>query len=208
MKNLEENEMVNFDWKAAIGRLAPTLAGMFGTPIMGAGVGLLCKVLGLEATPENAQLVAEQAAAGQLTGEQLIALRKAESDAKLALEELGLSYNYKTNELEVRNTESARAREVAIKDKTPAIGFYACSLGFFSLLIILAFHSVPESSRDLLNIMLGALGLAWGNQVKYYYGGAAGDDRVNEMLHSSIPANGKENSGLSLKTDSVPDPSK
>lgn len=200
--------MSSFDWKGAIGTLAPTLAGMFGTPVMGAGVGLLCKVLGLEPSPENAQAVAEKAAAGQLTGEQLVALRKAESDAKLALEELGLSYNYKTNELEVSDRQSARAREIAVKDKTPAIGFYFCTAGFFGLLGILAFHSVPDTSRDLLNIMLGALGLAWGNQVKYYYGGAAGDDRVNEMLHNSLPTNGKENSGLSRKTDSIPETSK
>jgi hypothetical protein len=38
--------------------------------------------------------------------------------------------------------------------------------------------------------MLGALGLAWGNEVKYYYGGAAGDEKVNAMLHNSTPTDG------------------
>ena len=181
---------MSFDWKATIGSLAPTLAGIFGSPVAGVAVGALCKAFGLEATPENAQKIAEQAAAGSLSGDQLVALRKVEADVKIQLAKMGFDYNLEEDRLETTDRDSARNRQIQLKDKTPQVGFYVVSIGFFSLLVVLAFHQVPESSRDLLNVMLGALGVAWTSMVKFFYGGSKDDVAVNEMLHRSTPVDG------------------
>jgi hypothetical protein len=182
---------MGFDWKATIGAVAPTLAGIFGSPVAGMAVGALCKAMGLEPSPENAQKIAQQAADGTLSGADWAKIKQAEIELQAQLHKLDLEYNAKSGELEVSDRASARAREIAVRDKTPAIGFYFTTLGFFGLLALLAFHAAPEGSRDLLNIMLGALGLAWGNQVKYYYGGGKDDASVNDMLHRSTPMDPK-----------------
>lgn len=90
---------VNVDWKATIGKFAPIVAGMLGGPAAGAVAGGLCSILGLENTPENVAKVAEAAAAGNLTGDQLVALRKLESDAKIQLAKMGMDYDLQKEEL-------------------------------------------------------------------------------------------------------------
>lgn len=35
-------------------------------------------------------------------------------------------------------------------------------------------HTVPNDSKDVLNIMLGALGTAWITVVAYFYGSSSG----------------------------------
>jgi len=120
--------MSGFDWKGAIGKLAPTIAGLMGSPVAGVGVSLLCNVLGLEPSPENAMKAAEQVAAGSLTGDQLVTLRKAEAEAKNQLAKMGLDYDIAKNELVFKDRDSARAREVAVRDWTPRILAYSVAM--------------------------------------------------------------------------------
>ena len=107
---------MSFDWKGTIGTLAPTLAGIFGTPVAGVAVGALCKAFGLAPSPENAQALAEKAAAGSLSGDQLVLLRKAESDAKIALTKLGFDYNLEEDRLIISDRANARDREIKTGD--------------------------------------------------------------------------------------------
>lgn len=178
---------MSFDWKATIGTVAPALAGIFGTPVAGVAVGALCKAFGLAPSPENAAKIAEQAANGALSGDDWAKIKLAEIDAQAQLRKMDLDYSLAEDKIVASDRDSARNRQIVMRDNTPAIGFYVTSIGFFALLILLAFHQVPESSRDLLNVMLGALGLAWGNQVKYFYGGSKDDVSINDMLHKSVP---------------------
>lgn len=178
------------DWngvKGLIGKFAPWIATSLGGPAAGMGVKALCGALGLDpetTKPEDVEALFKQ---GQLTGDQLLAMKNADQTFQLKMKELDFGSIKDLEGLAVDDRKNARQREIETKDKTPAIGFYVTSVMFFTLLIVLIFHQAPDGSRDLLNIMLGALGLAWGNQVKYFYGGAAGDDKVNAMLHQSTP---------------------
>jgi hypothetical protein len=177
---------MSFDWKGTIGTLAPTLAGIFGTPVAGVAVGALCKAFGLAPSPENAQALAEKAAAGSLSGDQLVLLRKAESDAKIALTKLGFDYNLEEDRLVISDRDSARKREIEIRDWTPRILAYGVTLGFFGLLVFMMKWNVPGPNKDMLNIMLGALGGAWIQIVSYYFGSSAGSSKKDETIKAIV----------------------
>ena len=179
--------MSGFDWKGAIGTFAPKLAGLLGTPVAGIAVAGLCNILGLEPSPENAQKAAEQIAAGQLTGDQLIALKKLEADSVAQLQKMGLDYDLQTEQLVATDRASARQREMTVKDWTPKILAYGVTAGFFGLLAFMLKHEIPNSSKDVLNLMLGSLGTAWISIIAYYFGSSHTDADTKTMLYNSTP---------------------
>lgn len=177
-----------FDWKATIGSVVPTLAGILTcNPVAGVAVGALCKALGMEPSKENAQKVAEDFASGQLSGDQLVALKKAEAEAIAQLKKMDLDFDLEEDKIVASDRASARSREISVRDRTPAIGFYLITAGFFGLLGLLLFHNVPESNKPVLYTMVGSLGTAWVGAVQYYYGSTKGDTDKTKMLYESTP---------------------
>lgn len=175
-----------FSWKATIGTVAPVLAGIFGTPAAGVAVAALCKAAGMEATPENAQKIAEQG----LSGDQIVMLRKVEADVKIQMAKLGMDFDVQTDELTFKDRDSARNREIQVRDHTPAIGFYLITLGFFGLLAMMLFHVIPDENKTVLTLMTGSLGTAWVSCIGYFYGSSASSKRKDELLFNSTPTEG------------------
>jgi hypothetical protein len=133
-----------FDWKGTIGRFAPTVAGLIGGPAAGVAMSGLCSILKLEPSPENAKKVAEAVAAGTLTGEQLVELRKLESDAKTQLAKMGMDYDLEKGEL-VFKTEQAYLADVEDARKANAnnkgtFWMGVCILGVFAVLMALVLY--------------------------------------------------------------------
>ena len=62
-------------------------------------------------------------------------------------------------------------------------------VGFFLLLYFLIFSGVPETNKDLLNLVVGALIGSFATVVGYFYGSSAGSAQKTEMLAKQ---NGKE----------------
>ena len=86
---------------------------------------------------------------------------------------------------ELDDLANARGREIALRDKTPAVLAYGVTIGFFGILAYMIARGVPEGS-EALYIMLGALGAAWSNVVGYYYGSSSGS-----ALKTHVMANKK-----------------
>jgi hypothetical protein len=83
--------------------------------------------------------------------------------------------------------DSARKREIAVKDKVPAILAFAITSGFFATLFFVFGHGVKAEARDMANIMVGTLGTAWVGVVSYYFGSSRGSDRKTELLAGGQP---------------------
>lgn len=93
-------------------------------------------------------------------------------DSKMA--ELQTSAELKLAELETTDRNSARQREVQVKDLTPSILAYGITVGFFSVLFYMLNYEVPIAEREVLFVMLGSLGTAWTGIIAYYFGSSAG----------------------------------
>lgn len=156
-------------WNAAkgvLGVVAPTLATAVGGPFAGVATRAIIGALGLAPDTKPEDVAATVAGA---TPEQLVALKQAELDFTAKMKQLDID----AAKLAYDDTANARAREVSVRDHTPAVLGYAITGGFFGLLGLMMFHALPPDSKDLLNIMLGALGTGFTLMLSYYYGSSS-----------------------------------
>lgn len=166
-----------------IGALAPTIASALGGPLAGMAVTGLASALGLE--PAAAQTPQGQAdmlkKLGLMDAATVAAMQKAEDDFKLALSQQNIDLA-KINEA---GTESARTMQIQTKSITPTALAVFVTFGFFGLLTLLAFHTVPSANQNTLMTMLGALGAAWSSIINFFFGSSAGsqakDDTIKRM---------------------------
>lgn len=85
-----------------------------------------------------------------------------------------------------KDRESARQREVTVKDKTPANLAYFLTCGFFGLLAFMVSYPLPTGSERVIDMMLGSLGTAWLAAIYYYYGTSAGSDKKHDLIDKLV----------------------
>ncbi len=178
--------MSTFDWKGTIGKVAPWIATALGGPAAGLAIDAVCKAAGLAPSLENAQKAAEMAAAGSLTGEQFLALRQSEDAFKLKMQEMGYKLVTDLEEIAFKDRDSARQREIKTGDMTPKILAFGVTVGFFGLLGYMLKWDIPPANKDILNIMLGALGGAWVSIISYYFGSSSSSRAKDETIHKVV----------------------
>lgn len=178
------------DWKNVVGKVAPVLGAALGGPLGGAAVSAIADALGLSEKTEEA---VKNALSGT-TPEQLLALKKADQDFAVRMEELGLkkeelSFTNEKDQLQIAagDRDSARKREMAVGDHTARNLAYAITIGFFSVLFTLMFAEVDTGAKEILYVMLGSLGTAWTSVMAYYFGSTAGSKLKTELLSKAEP---------------------
>jgi hypothetical protein len=70
--------------------------------------------------------------------------------------------------------DSARNREIQVRDRTPKILAYLVTAGTFGMLVFMLFKPIPTENRDIVNIMQGVLSSTVGHIVAHYYGSTKG----------------------------------
>lgn len=78
--------------------------------------------------------------------------------------------------------KSAREREMAVKDRMPAVLAILITAGFFGTLGYMLKYGVPPEGSEVLYMMLGTLGTAWIGVIGYYYGTSAGSQTKNQII--------------------------
>ena len=176
------------NWKDILGKIAPTAATLLGGPFAGLAVGAITQALGLnkvDGSPPESPMQAIQTALtqGQMTGEQIVALKQAELDLQKHLADNGISLE----QIAASDRDSARKREEVVKDNTPKVLAYSVTIGFFGTLGMLMSGNVSTVGHDVLLVMIGSLGTAWTGIISYYFGSSAGskskDDAINNALN-------------------------
>lgn len=172
------------DLTAILKTVAPWIGTALGGPLGGMAVEAASNALGLSDKTADSL---KQALSGA-TPEQMLALKAADQKFSLDMQSLGFAHLEALEKLGNDDRSSARQREMTVKDATPMILAYGVTIGFFGVLAAIMFCTIPGSSRDVLNIMLGSLGTAWTGVIAYYFGSSSGSDRKTELLANSTRA--------------------
>lgn len=182
------------DWSKVasnINSTAPLLAGLVGGPVglgVTAAAAIISHALGTPSDPAFVEPALNEPGA-------LEKIRQAESANSLQLQQLmvtaaqsSLAHEADMARIAASDTANARAMGVANRDWVPKVLAMAVTTGFFGILLLMAFQPLPGSNKDLVNVIVGALGTAWISIIGYYFGTSVGSMRKTELLAKpSVP---------------------
>lgn len=175
---------------SALGSIAPTLATMLGGPLAGTAVGALVNAFGLPATATVTDIT-KVVQTGAMTPEIIARVREADQQHAEKLKQMEidvLALNQKHAEAfaadEVADRSSARAREVAVRDWTPAALAWLVIIGSIALAAMVVTGNVTKDPT--LAVQVGVvIGYVF-NEAKavlgYYFGSSRGSDEKSRDL--------------------------
>ncbi|NWG92592.1 MAG: hypothetical protein HXY21_08810 [Parvularculaceae bacterium] len=161
--------------RKAIAKTAPKIAAELGGPLAGAAVAAIARaIFGKDGATEEelADAVANADA------EQLIALRRAENEFRLALRNAALE----ERRIDTGDRASARDRQAKMRDWTPSILGALIIAGFFITLAAMLAKKLPAGAETEFSIMLGALATMTAAVVNYFFGSSAGSREKTMLL--------------------------
>jgi hypothetical protein len=177
------------NWLATLEKLAPTVASAFGTPLAGMAVSALESALG--ATGVDA--IQQKIESGQLTGDQVVAMKKADQDFAARMKELDIDLT----KLQLADVADARAREVAVKDSTPRELAFMMISGFFVISVVILggliflpdnMTKIPGPAWALIGSILTYLFEESGGATSYYFGTTQGSSDKNSTITKALTA--------------------
>lgn len=163
---------MNLDWLKTI---APTVATALGGPLAGVAVAAISKAFGWDTN--DVTRVMDTLKTGALSGEDVVKLKIAEMDLQKFEQEQG----FKFAELEVRDRESARNREAAVKDNTNAILAYTV-VGSFIAMVAGTLLGYAKADTALAGTLIGYLSAKGEQVLAYYFGSSSGSSLKTRML--------------------------
>lgn len=166
------------DWKKIIAEISPTIGMALGGPIGGMAAKVVCDVFGLNKEASGDEI---NTALYNATPEQLLALKKADNDFKIQIEQL----NINLESIAEKDRESARQRQAAMHDWTPNVIATLIITGWLIMQWYLVMHAIPADNRELIMRMLGILDGALMLVLSFFFGSSAGsrnkDDTIANM---------------------------
>lgn len=154
---------------------APNLAQALGGPLAGLAVREIgSRVFGIE----DADLAAVESALQRPSTEDLMKLREADAKFRAEITKAGVELE----RVAMEDRDSARDRQVELRDWTPSILGALILCGFFGVLAALMFFDLPEGAADVFKIMVGAMGAMTTQVGNYFFGSSAGSAAKNGML--------------------------
>lgn len=169
------------DWKALITTVAPWIGTALGGPLGGMAVTAVANAFGLSDTTEAS---IKQAISGA-TPEQMLALKTADQDFSLKMQELGFKQITDLEALAAGDRKDARDLLKVTRSNIPAVLSVLVTTGYFGILIgmMKGFFTVSDSQALLL--MLGSLGTAWGMVMAFWFGTTNEGSKKTDLLAQS-----------------------
>lgn len=164
--------------------VAPTIASAVLGPLGGVAVAGIAKIFGLDgATVED---VTKHITDGRMTPEQLAAIKQLEMQYQNDERERQFKYS----ELEFKDVDSARNREVQVKDNTNKILAYLIVVAFITMVgTTLAGWTQVESV--LAGTLIGYLSAKCEQVLSYYFGSNKSSARKTELIAQGAPVETK-----------------
>lgn len=164
---------------STIGAVAPAIATALGGPLAGLAVGAIANVFGLGAGATNEQISAAVAGA---TPADMLALKKADQDFAIKMEEIGVSLE----DIAFKDRQSARDRAKAMNDYTPQlVGVLVLGVWAVINFQLLNLESRPVIAPELVGRILGMVDSATVMFLAWLYGtnrsSAAKDATISKL---------------------------
>lgn len=198
---------MKFDFIAAIKNIAPIVAGTFGTPLAGLAVKAICATIPDDSTRAEVEKahsdnpvtgglekISELFAKGVINAAQI---KQAELAHTEHMAELGYKNIADLEKIAADDRDSARKREMAIKDNTPANLAYMIISGFFvlaaaELVAIMGYPDlvakIPGQGWLVIGNISGYLAAEAKAAASYYFGSSSSsrskDDTLAEIAKS------------------------
>lgn len=178
---------MSIDVKKIIGTAAPWLATALGGPLAGQAVSAIASAMGLkpDARIEDIQ---KALAAGQLTGDQLVAMKQAELQFQAAMQQAGFQNEKDLASIAEQDRDSARQREAKVMDWTPRVLAYLI-VGSFIGVVIATLAGWSRVDSVLAGTLIGYLSAKCEQIVAYYFGSSAGSAEKTALLAQAQPIN-------------------
>ncbi|ABV74308.1 hypothetical protein BA3_0023 [Thalassomonas phage BA3] len=141
-----------------VAEFAPLLGSVVGGPAGGAIGSVIASAFGVEDKPEAIIQAVKS------DPEAAIKLRKIEMDNKAELERI------KMEEAKAVIADKQNARANHKHSNMPAILSGVLSLVIVGIIYLLFYTPVPEESKDVLFVILGAVMKEWGGAMQYWFG--------------------------------------
>ncbi len=165
------------DW---IKTIAPMLGTALGGPLGGAAAAFIADKLGIES--KTVEAVTEVLNSGKMTPDQISAIKLAEMDFKKFLE----SNKIKMEEIAAADRNSARNREVQVKDNTNKILAFTV-VGAFIAMVGATLMGFAKVESVLAGTLVGYLSAKAEQVLAYYFGSSAGSKDKTALLAKAEP---------------------
>lgn len=158
-------------------------AATAGNPLLGLVANFVGTKLGVakvEPTPEGIDAAINLA--GEKDPDVLLKLQQADVEFKEYMAKLGFDNIEKMEAMHTADVANARAREIAVKDRTPQYLAYVDGVAFLSAFVVLLLVQVPPAIHDLLLIMVTTLGNSVITERGYYFGSSKSTASKDETI--------------------------
>ena len=169
---------MSFDWKSALGKVAPMIGTAIGGPFGGMAASAALELLDIdpEKGKEEEQL---KEALASMTPDQAIQLKMAEKNWLTTMKELDL----KEQDLHVKDRDSARSMQVATGAWIVPVLAIITGVGFFAVVGLILTGKVPLDST-LTGFVLGAVSSKAEQIYNFFYGSSKGSkDKTIQMTN-------------------------
>jgi hypothetical protein len=177
------------DWKGLVGTVAPMLGTALGGPLGGLAVHAIGDALGLSQKTEDTV----SAAIAGATPEQMIAIKNADADFRLKMQQLGFEHeeklaalNASAAELDVKDRQGARDLQSATKSLTVPVLAYTI-VGSFIAMVAGSLLGYSHVDSALAGTLVGYLSAKCEQVIAYYFGSSHGSQAKDAMLYQSTP---------------------
>jgi uncharacterized membrane protein len=167
------------DFTQLLKTVAPWIGTALGGPLGGMAVQAAAEALGISDKTVDS---VKQALSGA-TPEQLLALKQADQNFALQMQELGFKQLADMEAIAAGDRKDARALQSATRSAVPAILSGIVTLGYFGILVgLLKGWLTVNASSEAMLLMLGSLSTGWGVVMAFWFGTTAASGRKTELL--------------------------
>jgi hypothetical protein len=164
-----------------------SVAASMGGPLGVMASSAVGKALGIDKVEPTSEGVTAAITTAQATDpDALLKLQQAEDSFRLQMAQLGFDSAEKMLALDSADRADARAREIAVKDKTPRNLAYFTRAALISLVTIFLFRDIPPSVHDIMLILITTIANSYTGQDNYFFGSSSSSAKKTDILADQV----------------------